>query len=444
MKKKLIVLVSLLVVSIMAIAMTSNAQGQGKMIDVKTTPTDPNFSGAGGAAYPLRDGETVATQFAIAADALFVGIGCPSWSDNIGELTLTLYKFNKDYDTTVAGNHMVQHTFENYSDNAFIGFEFTEADPLKAGEYLIVISDAYDEGGSGVGLWTHNAYPGQAFYEEGVYNKALSARMYVQFKGTAPETPYGTLTPVQADEGNVNKDPFPFLGAVMRFSDPDAEMYFSLVNAVSIGEAEIVDGKLQVPVLAGTDPQFYIDIQSALEPVVCEEYPIMLIRMKRSEGSPLNGEIFFNTTEFPGPTAGGSVAVDYANTTDWQDVIVDFSGNKNFKGELLSFRFDIVQSSTAEFLYEIDYILFFGTAAAAQGYDISTLPTPSPTPVPTPTPEKTATPVKTDSAATPTTKPTDEDKTEGGMNPAVIIGIVAAVVVIAVVAVVVIVKKRKA
>lgn len=163
--------------------------------------------------------------------------------------------------------------------------------------------------------------------------------MYVTFKGDAPQTPYGALTPAKVDEGNVNKDPHPFLGAVMRFSDPDADTYYSMVNALYIGDIAIEDGKLQVPVLEGNDPQFYIDIQTSKEPVSCEEYPVMLMRLKRQEGSPKTGEIFFNTSEFAGPTAGGSVAVTYADTTEWQDVIVDFSGNKNYKGDLLSFRF---------------------------------------------------------------------------------------------------------
>ena len=88
----------------------------------------------------------------------------------------------------------------------------------------------------------------------------------------------------------------------------------------------------------------------------------------------------FNTTDFPGPVLGASVGVTYEDTTEWQDVIVDLSANKNYKGELLTFRYDIVHMSDKEYLFEIEYILFFGTVEAARNFDMSTLPTPSPTP----------------------------------------------------------------
>ncbi len=439
MKTKLTVGIIMILVSIMCVSMIAYAEGTPEERKVDK----PNFCAEDSGPYPLKEDELIASQFSISADAKFVGVGCPSWSDNIGEMTFNLYKFDKDYATTVKSTPIATNKFENYTDNYYLGFAFTSDKPLKAGEYLIEISEAYDDSGTGVGVWAQKKYAGQNLYEDGIYNADLSLRMHIEFIN-APETPYGQLTPVSVSTEDVNKDPNPFMDAVMRFSDPDAESYYNMTNAVSIGDAAIEDGKLSVPVLAGNDPQFYIDIASSLSAVPCDQYPVALIRMKRVEGSPLNGEIFFCTTEFTVPAAGGSVTFSYQDTTEWQDVIVDFGSNKNFKGDLMSFRFDIVQASEGDFTYLIDYILFFGTVEAAEAFDdISTLPTPSPTPEPTPTPEKTATPVPTSTVAPKSTDSTDVEKEKSNAGTIIIAVVVVAVLAIAAAAFIIIKKKAK-
>jgi len=439
MKSKLAAAIVLIIASIMAVTMVS-ASGTPKEIITKDSELEPNFSGENNSAYPLNEGETVGIQFSLAADALYVGVGCPSWSNDIGEITVSLYVFDTDYATSVSKEPIAKHTFVDYQDNSYLGFEFTDASPLKAGEYVMELSEAFDESGSGVGLWSHKTYPGQYFYEDGVYNKGLSARMYVEFKGETPEVPYGNLTPVKSDNGEVNTDPNPFEGALMRFSDPSAEFYYTEQDKFGIGDMYIEDGKLFVQVMPSHDPQFYILVSDMLEMVPCEQYPIMRIGLKKPEGAPTGAEIFFNTTEFGGPAAGGSVTFNYQDTTEWQDVIVDFSSNKNWKGDLLSFRFDILQSSEDEFLFEIAYILFFGTEEAARNFDVSTLPEPTPTPEPTATPERTPTPEKTES---PSPTETEKETEEGGQNTGMIIAIVGvSVLVVAGVAVVFIAKKK--
>jgi hypothetical protein len=435
MKTRLVVLIGVIFVLILSVM----ASAQGKAAYRLESEVPANFNGLGSTAYSMREEDTVGIQFSLAKDALFVGVGCPSWTDNFGELTFKLYKFVKDYATTVKGSPIITHTFVDYIDNAYLGFEFTEDNPLKAGEYVIEISDASDDIGLGVGIWTTQKYPGQNLFEDGVYNNSLAARMHVKFKGEAPETPYGELTPVKEENGEVNESPYPFPGAVMRFSDSDADSYYTMSGARYIDEMTIENGILKIPVQSGNDPQFIIDIQASLEPVPCDEYPIMLIRLKRPEGSPLTGEIMFNTTDFPGPVLGASVGVTYEDTTEWQDVIVDLSANKNYKGELLTFRYDIVHMSDKEYLFEIEYILFFGTVEAARNFDMSTLPTPSPTPESTPTPEKTSVPAKTETAAT--QSPRNEEK--GGTNNDVILGVAAAVSAVSAVVVVVIVARKR-
>ncbi len=143
MKSKLIVIIAFIIASIMAVTMVS-ASGTPKEIVTKDSELEPNFSGENNSAYPLNEGETVGIQFSLAADALYVGVGCPSWSNDIGELTVSLYAFDTDYATSVSKDPIVKHTFVDYQDNSYIGFEFTEAAPLKAGEYVIELSDAFD------------------------------------------------------------------------------------------------------------------------------------------------------------------------------------------------------------------------------------------------------------------------------------------------------------
>lgn len=397
-----------------------------------------NFQGSGGSPYSMREDDTVGIHFSIGGDAVFVGVGCPSWVDDYGTLTFKLYNFNKDYKTSISQNPIIENTFTDFIDNSYLGFEFTKANPLLAGEYVLEISDAKDEIGFGVGIWTNQKYPGQNFFEDGVYNDSLSARMYIEFKDTTPSPPYGQLTQVKEEDAPINTDPYPYMGAIMKFSDPDAESFFSMSNSKYIDEITIKDGILKVPVLPGNDPQFTLVIQGPLDPVPCDDYPIILIRLKRPAGSPLRGEVFFDTSDFPGPVPGVLVGITYEDTTSWQDVIVDLSTNKNYTGDLLSLRYDIVNASESEYLFEIEHILFFGTIEAAQSFDMANLPTPEPTA--TPTPKVTAIP----STPIPTAYIAPEPTPKNKINPDIILGIIAGFLVLLAIVVVVLVKRKKA
>lgn len=297
-----------------------------------------NFCGADNMAYAMNAEDIVGTHFSIAGDATFVGIGCPSWSDNVGSLTVSLYTFDTDYNTSVSKDPIATNEFVDFQDNGFLGFEFAESDPLTAGEYVLEVTDAYDDSGSGVGIWAQLPYEGQHFYENGEYNPGLSIRMAVVLT-TPLEVPYGTLSGSTSDGEDGEIDYIPYLDCLMRFSDDDAEYYYTIDGSMYIDNLEITDeGYLQVDVGVGNDPQFYINLPSWVDGPTRDDYPVMLIRLKRSAGAPTSGEFFFNTTEFPGPSAGGSLTVQYEDTEEWQNAIVNFKTNKNFTGSLLSLR----------------------------------------------------------------------------------------------------------
>ncbi len=100
-----------------------------------------------------------------------VSANCPSWSDNVGSLTMKFYAWNTDYETTIAGQALVAETFVDYEDNAMLEMDLTDdfaEGGLPAGEYLWVLGDGEDAGKSGVGIWAQG-YPEEDPAIKGLY-----------------------------------------------------------------------------------------------------------------------------------------------------------------------------------------------------------------------------------------------------------------------------------
>jgi len=116
-------------------------------------------------AYPdnlvTEKGETAGMSFT--ADSSFTGISvnCPSWGNNIGNLTLTLYKWTSSgYDATVSGTPLAEKEFVDFADNSKLRLDFDE---LPAGYYLWELSNATEV----VGVWKNeeNTYPALSYFE---------------------------------------------------------------------------------------------------------------------------------------------------------------------------------------------------------------------------------------------------------------------------------------
>ena len=106
----------------------------------------------------LASGSSVAARFVVAEGFLEEAtVDCPSWNDNVGSLTLKIFKWNTDYATTVAGEPVFAQTYVDYSDNETLCAEFFTDDSrgLEAGEYLWWLGDGVDANNSGVGLWSY-------------------------------------------------------------------------------------------------------------------------------------------------------------------------------------------------------------------------------------------------------------------------------------------------
>lgn len=109
----------------------------------------------------MSEGSSVAAHIAAEGIVESVSANCPSWSDNVGSLTMKFFAWNTDYETTVAGECLVAETFVDYEDNATLEMDLTDdfaEGGLPAGEYLWVLCDGEDAGKSGVGIWAQG-YP---------------------------------------------------------------------------------------------------------------------------------------------------------------------------------------------------------------------------------------------------------------------------------------------
>jgi len=112
-----------------------------------------------------------------------ISFECPSWSDDIGQMTLDIYKWNTDYETTVAGSPIFTETelFTDYPDNATIEVELPE-NLCGPGEYLYTFRDGRD----GVGMWKSkdNVEGIQSYFKgnpvSGVYKTYLFGWYYAE------------------------------------------------------------------------------------------------------------------------------------------------------------------------------------------------------------------------------------------------------------------------
>ncbi len=136
----------------------------------------------------------------------------PTWSDQNVSLTLSIYKWNTDFDTTREAPPLATRKIENHPDNGHAALEFDE---LPAGEYLICVDEF---SGGRLGAWQMDPAVGNGFvYEQGM-EKAADWEINVSFSKTpvqaflpmesVMDTLYGDHTPpaesVTPDDALVN------------------------------------------------------------------------------------------------------------------------------------------------------------------------------------------------------------------------------------------------
>ena len=265
------------------------------------------------------DYETLGAVISTVGDVTRIALVCPSWSDNVGNLTVTIWKWDTDYQTTIKGTPIAgPEVFEDYEDNSPLGFDFET--PLPAGVYYAELSNAEDEAGSGVGVWSAEVnYPGQAVLRDGEYIPKLALRMYVDYV-TAPEgDPYGELPAFEKPKRELGNDEAAPCSVYFKMSEQDLSM-FGVGDQCELSEND--DGTLHVFVQEDAfdckyDLRFanYFDMD---DDIPCQEYPYIAIRLKLAnlEYNAGSGEAFFYTTTINGVTcklSGSGGTVDLVN-----------------------------------------------------------------------------------------------------------------------------------
>ncbi len=104
----------------------------------------------------------IATHFSTAADLLSVSTRILRTSNNAATLTLSLYTFQTDYATTVAGKPLLTETLTGLACHSWATLERDRGKTIPAGEYLLVISDA-----ANVALQIGNTHESQILYRGG-------------------------------------------------------------------------------------------------------------------------------------------------------------------------------------------------------------------------------------------------------------------------------------
>lgn len=94
----------------------------------------------------LNTNDRAGAKFTAVSDFNKIEVNCPSWSNNIGNLTLKLYRLNNDYNTSVNGTPLAVKEFINFSDNEWLSISFST---LPNGEYVWELSNPTET----VGVW---------------------------------------------------------------------------------------------------------------------------------------------------------------------------------------------------------------------------------------------------------------------------------------------------
>ena len=168
-----------------------------------------------------------------------VEVSMPTWSTSDSAATLSIYKWQDDYDTTLSSAPIAKKVFDPAKDNAFNALTFDEQ---PAGEYMVTISDVRGQ----AGVWQAPATVGKGFtYMDGV-EKAIDWEMRVSFTKT-PVTPFFQCESANTVDGNHKLPAEPEIPADSLLNThkvmPDTWVFTDGLGRVSLTNAEVGDPK---------------------------------------------------------------------------------------------------------------------------------------------------------------------------------------------------------
>lgn len=113
-----------------------------------------------GASLPLeiKAQDTASARFRASESFSKVTVSCPSYSNHIGSLRLSLFRWTDSFEKTLASEPLLRQTFKDFPDNSPLTLSISPETPFSPGEYLFVLDQAVER----VGVWTQSDHPGQA------------------------------------------------------------------------------------------------------------------------------------------------------------------------------------------------------------------------------------------------------------------------------------------
>ena len=113
---------------------------------------------------PIYYQDSVAIRFQTNYSFTAITVRCPSWSDNIGTLVFTMYKWDSNYTKSVSSAPIIKKTFENFADNAELSLTYN----FPAGNYILEITNPTTSYNT-VGVWHYPSSNERIdFYKNGV------------------------------------------------------------------------------------------------------------------------------------------------------------------------------------------------------------------------------------------------------------------------------------
>lgn len=93
----------------------------------------------------LKENDELACYFKIKSPIIGIAVEAPSYSNNIGDMTLSVYRWKGNLDDSLSDPELASETFENFTDNSSLSFYVK----LKPGAYVWVADRPREK----VGLW---------------------------------------------------------------------------------------------------------------------------------------------------------------------------------------------------------------------------------------------------------------------------------------------------
>ncbi|MBE7067440.1 MAG: hypothetical protein E7385_07820 [Ruminococcaceae bacterium] len=170
----------------------------------------PTFEGT--AQEPDQIEGTFGLQFAVGEPFNRLSIPCPSWSNNVGSLKWTLYKWNGTYNSTISSTAITSYEHVDYPDNATLELKLDT--PAQAGEYLLVLENTSADANESVGTWcVSGTVPAIHCYKEGAIFTAKTPKLIIDFVGNGTNY-FGTLSDAVVDTPNPGTGDFGMIALV--------------------------------------------------------------------------------------------------------------------------------------------------------------------------------------------------------------------------------------